>query len=113
MPVPTWCSTASAAPAEARWLRDAPAAEWQLNAARIKTCVRSPLLRFLVVALALLRRNVWVWFHWEVLASPRRGRRRLNLHRLRFKTLLHWLLQVAVADLGSRGETMTERQYQT
>jgi len=85
----------------------------QMNEARIKTCVRSPLLRFLFVALALLLRNVWVWFHWEVLSSPRRGRRGLNLQRLRFKKLLFWLLQVAVAALGSRGETMTEREYQT
>jgi putative transposase len=85
----------------------------QLNEARIKTCARSPLLRFLFVALALLLRNVWVWFHWEVLSSPRRGRRRLNLHRLRFKRLLFWLLQVAVTELGARCETVTERDYQT
>ena len=85
----------------------------QMNEARIKTCSRSPLLRFLFVALALLLRNVWVWFHWEVLSTPRRGRRRLNLERLRFKTLLFWLLQVAVAALGTSGETFTEREYQT
>ncbi len=83
----------------------------QMNEARIKTCSRSPLLRFLFVAIALLLRNVWVWFHWEVLSSPRRGRRRLNLKRLRFKTLLFWLLQVAVAALGACGETLTERQH--
>lgn len=107
-------------PSSPRWVADTYRQRFgietsyrQLNEARIKTCVRSPLLRLFFVALALLLRNVWVWFHWEVLSSPRRGRRRLNLHRLRFKALLHWLLQVAVADLGSRGETMTERQYQT
>ena len=80
----------------------------QMKQAHIKTCSRSPLLRFLFVALALLLRNVWVWFHWEILSSPRRGRRRLNLERLRFKTLLHWLLQVAVAVLGVIGETPME-----
>jgi len=82
----------------------------QMNEARIKTCTRSPLLRFLFVPIALLLRNVWVWFHWEVLSSPRRGRRLVNLERLRFKTLLFWLLQVAVATLGALGETPTERQ---
>lgn len=82
----------------------------QMNEARIKTCSRSPLLRFLFIALALLLRNVWVWLHWEVLSSPRRGRRRLNLARLRFKTLLFWLLQVAVAVFGIVGETPTERE---
>lgn len=81
----------------------------QMNEARIKTCSRSPLLRFLFIALALLLRNVWVWFHWEVLSSPRRGKRQLNLERLRFKTLLFWLLQVAAAVLGLVGETPTER----
>jgi hypothetical protein len=84
----------------------------QMNEARIKTCVRSPLLRLFFVALALLLRNVWVWFHWEVLSSPRRGRRRLNLKRLRFKKLLYWLLQVAVAVLGAETEQATERAYQ-
>jgi predicted small integral membrane protein len=82
----------------------------QMKQAHIKTCSRSPLLRFLFVAIALLLRNVWVWFHWEVLSSPRRGRRRLRLECLRFKTLLLWLYQVAVAALGIVGETLTERE---
>lgn len=82
----------------------------QMNEARIKTCSRSPLLRFLFVAIALLLRNVWVWFHWEVLSSPRRGRRQINLKRLRFKTLLFWLLQVAVTVLGMVADTPTERK---
>jgi hypothetical protein len=109
-----------ARPSSTRWVADTYRQRFgietsyrQMNEARIKTCVRSPLLRFLFVALALLLRNVWVWFHWEVLSSPRRGRRRLNLHRLRFKKLLFWLLQVAVAELGTRAETMTEREYST
>jgi len=85
----------------------------QMNEARIKTCSRSPSLRYLFVGLALLLRNIWVWFHWEVLSSPRRGRRRLNLERLRFKTLLFWLLQVAVATFGTAGETFAEREYET
>jgi hypothetical protein len=109
-----------ARPSSPRWVADTYRQRFgietsfrQLNEARIKTCVRSPLLRFLFVALALLLRNVWVWFHWEVLSSPRRGRRRLNLERLRFKRLLFWLLQVALAELGTRAETKTERRYAT
>lgn len=85
----------------------------QMNEARIKTCSRSPLLRYLFVALALLLRNVWVWFHWEVLSTPRRGRRRLNLERLRFKTLLFWLLEVATAAMGVAAAATTEREYIT
>lgn len=60
----------------------------QLNEARIKTCTRDPALRLLFVGIALVLRNVWVWIHWARLASPRRGGRKLNLHKLRFKTLL-------------------------
>jgi putative transposase len=85
----------------------------QMNEARIKTCSRSPALRFLFVALALLLRNVWVWFHWEVLSGQRRGRRQLHLERLRFKTLLQWLENVAVAVFGLCKETQSERVYQT
>lgn len=108
------------APRSTRWVADTYRQRFgietsyrQMNEARIKTCVRSPALRLLFVALALLLRNVWVWFHWEVLSSPRRGRRRLNLERLRFKTLLFWLQQVAVAALGGLEETVTERAYPT
>ncbi len=82
----------------------------QLNEARIKTSTRNPLLRFFFVALALILRNVWVWFHWEVLSSPRRGSRLLRLERLRFKALLLWLLHVAEAALRILDETTTERQ---
>jgi putative transposase len=104
-------------PGSVRWVADTYRLRFgietsyrQMKQAHIKTCSRSPLLRFLFVALALLLRNVWVWFHWEVLSSLRRGRRRLNLQRLRFKTLLIWLYQVAVAVLGIVGETLTERE---
>jgi hypothetical protein len=104
-------------PGSTRWVADTYRQRFgietsyrQLNEARLKTSTRSPLLRFWFVAIALLLRNVWVWYHWEVLSSPRRGRRRLNLERLRFKTLLFWLLQVAVAALGAVGETPTERE---
>jgi putative transposase len=103
-------------PGSVRWVADTYRLRFgietsyrQMNEARIKTCSRSPLLRFLFIAIALLLRNVWVWLHWEVLSSPRRGRRQLNLDRLRFKTLLFWLLQVAISDLGIVGETPTER----
>jgi len=82
----------------------------QLNEARIKTCTRSPVVRFLFVALALLLRNVWVWLHWEVLSSPRRGRRLLRFERLRFKALLLWLLHVVETILGINDATATERQ---
>jgi hypothetical protein len=38
-----------------------------------------------VVVVALLLRNVWVWLHYAVLSTPRRGSRRLNPGRLSLK----------------------------
>lgn len=81
----------------------------QLNEARIKTCTRNPKVRFFFIALALILRNVWVWLHWEVLSSPRRGGRQVRPERLRFKAMLLWLLHVAESILGIVDETFTER----
>ena len=72
----------------------------QLNAARILTTTRDPALRFLFVAIALILRNAWVWVHHQLLATPRRGGRKLNLGLLPFKTLLLWLAYVAMQTFG-------------
>src|SRR5207244_683649 len=76
----------------------------QLHQARIRTCTRDPLLRLLYVGLALVLRNVWVWFHWEHLAVRRRGQRRIHLSRLRLRQMLLWLQHVAELRLGIRDE---------
>jgi hypothetical protein len=82
-------------PQSPRWVADAyqqrigiESSYRQINEAWIKTCSRISVLRFLFVALAWLPRNAWVWSHSEVLSTGRRGRRRMRLQRLRFKTLL-------------------------
>lgn len=72
----------------------------QMNQARIRTCTRDPLLRLLYVGIALVLRNVWVWLHWERLATRRRGGRRLNLTCLTFRHLLLCLQHVAENRLG-------------
>jgi len=75
----------------------------QMNQARIRTCTRDPLLRLLYVGIALVLRNVWVWFHWERLAERRGNSRRLNLSRLTFRHLLSCLQHVGEFRLGLRG----------
>jgi putative transposase len=80
----------------------------QLQQARIRTCTRDPLLRFLYVAVALLLRNVWVWLHWQVLAERRRGGRRVDTNRWTFRTLLLWLQHWAEQCLGVRDEIHTK-----
>jgi hypothetical protein len=72
----------------------------QMNEGRARTCTRDPQWRLLLIGLALLLRNVWVWLHHEVLSSPRRGRRRYNPERLPFKRLLKWLEHEAEKALG-------------
>lgn len=81
----------------------------QLQQARIRTCTRDPLLRFLYVAVALILRNVWVWLHWQVLAERRRGGgRRVDTNRLTFRALLLWLQHWAEALLGVRAVIHTK-----
>jgi putative transposase len=72
----------------------------QLNEARIKTTTRDPALRLLFVAIALILRNAWVWVHQQLLATPRRGGRTLNLGMLPFKMLLLWLAYLAMQTFG-------------
>lgn len=106
-------------PGSTRWVADTYRLRFgiessyrQLNEARVKTCTRCPVVRLFLVAIALIIRNVWVWLHWECLSSPRRGRRRLCLERLRFKALLAWLEHVAEQLLGVTDQTGTERPAQ-
>jgi putative transposase len=103
-------------PGSTKWVKDTYRSRFgietsyrQLNEARIKTCTRNPAVRFFFIALALILRNVWVWFHWERLSTPRRGRRLLRPERMRFKAMLLWLLHAAEALLGVFDQTLTER----
>lgn len=82
----------------------------QMNQARGRTSTRRPELRLLYVGIALVLRNEWVWLHFAVLSTPRRGGRLIRLERLRLRALLHWLLQVIEEAFGTIHETQTERQ---
>jgi len=82
----------------------------QMNQARGRTSTRRPELRLLYVGLALLLRNEWVWLHFEVLSTPRRGGRLIRLERLRLRAMLHWLLQVIEDAYGTTSETLTEKK---
>jgi Transposase DDE domain len=81
----------------------------QMNQARGRTSSRRPELRLLYAGLALVLRNEWVWLHFAVLSTPRRGRRLIRLERLRFRALLRWLLGVVEEAYGVVGEAPTER----
>lgn len=81
----------------------------QMNEGRARTCTRDPEWRLLLVGLALLLRNVWVWLHHEVLSTPRRGRRRYNPQRLPFKRLLKWLEHEAEKAFGCLAAVAIDR----
>jgi putative transposase len=94
-------------PGSTRWVRETYRTRFaiettyrQMNEARIRTCTPCPLLRLLFVGLAMILRNVWVWFHLTTL-SERHGRRLvLHLERLRFRDLLLNLQRVVESALG-------------
>ena len=81
----------------------------QLNEAKAKTCSRSPAVRLLLVGVALILRNVWVYLHHEVLSSPRRGARLYHWERLRFRALLAMLQREAEKFFGVTDQAFTER----
>jgi putative transposase len=94
-------------PGSPRWVRETYRTRFsietsyrQMNEARIRTCTRDPLLRLFFFGLAMILRNVWVWFHLTTL-SERHGRRlELHLERLRFRDLLLHLQRAVEASLG-------------
>lgn len=103
-------------PSSTRWLRETYRKRFaietsyrQLHQGRARTCSRNPEVRLLLVGVALVLRNVWVWLHYAVLSTPRRGNCRFNLERLTLRTMLQWLQHQAEEELGLRAEVSAER----
>jgi putative transposase len=102
-------------PGSPRWVRETYRKRFaiettyrQMNEARIRTCTRNPLLRLFFFGLAMILRNVWVWFHLTRLCE-RHGRRLiLHLERLRFRDLLLHLQRVVEATLGITQTLLTQ-----
>lgn len=80
----------------------------QMNQCRTRTCTRNPAVRLLLVAVALVLRNVWVWLHWEVLARHRRGQQGLRPNALTVKAMLLMLLAVAAERFGLTDTALAE-----
>jgi putative transposase len=84
----------------------------QMHEGRIRTTTRRPVVRLLYVGIALVLRNLWVWLHYTILSMPRRGGRVILLERLRWETLLLWLLHVVEETFGVADVTYTERDVE-
>jgi putative transposase len=103
-------------PSSTKWLRETYRKRFaietsyrQLHQGRARTCTRNPDVRLLLVGVALVLRNVWVWLHYAVLSTPRKGNCRYNLERLTLRTMLLWLQHQAEEELGRRDEVSSER----
>jgi len=73
----------------------------QMNEARIPTCTRSPLLRLLYFAIALVLRNVWVWLHFQFAKNKNHEEPQVTLELLRFRDMLHGITQTIETLLGA------------
>lgn len=73
----------------------------QMNQARIRTCTRSPLLRLLYFAIALILRNVWVWLHFQFAKHKTHEEPEVFLELLPFEDLLHWIARTIESLLGA------------
>jgi hypothetical protein len=71
----------------------------QMRQALVPTCTRNPHLRLVLIAVALILRNLWVWLHGERLGDGRQESLTVRYERLRFRRLLDWLVHVVVAEL--------------
>jgi hypothetical protein len=98
-------------PASPAWVREAYRKRFgietsyrQMNQGRARTCSRDPRLRLLLVGIALVLRNLWVWLHYALLGRARGaaavGGIELRLELLRLRTMLLMLQRVAEAWLG-------------
>jgi putative transposase len=71
----------------------------QINQARLRTSSRSPELRLLAVAIALLLRNLWTLCQWMSLPRSSPGRP-CGDSAFRFRTLLRWISRMVETRLA-------------
>ena len=64
------------------------------------TSTQNPVVRLLYVVVSLLLQNVWRYLHWEYVATPRRGGRRL--WKWSFKEFITMIQRAAWTALATR-----------
>jgi hypothetical protein len=94
-------------PSSHRWIRETYRQRFgietsyrQMHEGRGRTSSRSAELRLLFVGVALVLRNLWVWWYWEVLAQRQRGGRRLRAELLPLCALLERIASVCKDIFG-------------
>jgi IS4 transposase len=74
----------------------------QMREGLAKTCSTSATFRLLLIGIALVLRNLWVWLHWEYLARGRGHSRQRRLAKLRLRTMLRWIAHALEELLGQQ-----------
>jgi len=74
----------------------------QLGEGLARTSSRNRVYRLLLVAIALMLRNLWVWLHWKHLATSTPEGRKRCLDKLPLRRLTAWLIQALSRLLGIR-----------
>jgi Transposase DDE domain len=73
----------------------------QMREGLAQTSSKNAVYRLLLVLIAMVLRNVWVWLHWRHLADRNeKGHRVLQLQRMRAKNMLHYLTRCLDKLLG-------------
>ena len=70
------------------------------NQVRGWTTSSNPVLRFLLMALALYLLNVWVGLRWRFTQIPRRGGRKLNYKAFQLSRFAHFIVQALEKHYG-------------
>ena len=78
----------------------------QLETLRIRTTSSNPALRLMLVGIALVLLNVWVWTHWQYLRWPGRGPRRVDRGRFTLRRFQTFLLAAITAIYGQTTQLM-------
>ena len=73
----------------------------QMHEGLAMTCSKNPVYRLLLVLIAFVLRNLWVWLHWTRMAgrSPD-GKRVLRLELMRARRMLHCIVRYMDCKLG-------------
>lgn len=73
----------------------------QIRRAWAKTTAQDPWLRLLLVGIALIVRNVWVWLLAEIVLVRNRGNAKLRQNEgLTFPQMLGWIFEIILRDLS-------------
>ena len=79
----------------------------QLGEGLATTCSTNRVYRLLLVAIALVLRNLWVWLHWVILAERRESARTMCHDKLPLRKMTYWIMRWLDKTLGVQPGVIT------